>query len=90
MISSSVSKTLIEEWKQTITTIDAMIAVGNCLKDRAASGAIGYIDDVICSLIEQRKALDSMIEDEQILNYEKVSNEHELLKETYSRTRKPN
>lgn len=64
MISNTVSQTLIQDWKQTITAIDAMIAVGNCLKDRAASGAIGHIDDVVSTLIEQRKALELMIEDE--------------------------
>lgn len=64
MISNDVSQKITQEWKQTITAIDAMIAVGNCLKDRAASGAVGHIDDVVSTLMEQRKALELMIEDE--------------------------
>ena len=64
MISNIVSQKITQEWKQTITAIDAMIAVGNCLKDRAASGAIGHIDDVVSTLMDQRKALELMIEDE--------------------------
>ena len=64
MISNIVSQKITQEWKQTITAIDAMIAVGNCLKDRAAHGAIGHIDDVVSTLMEQRKALELMIEDE--------------------------
>jgi len=64
MISKNISHTLINDWSQTITAIDAMIAVGKCLKDRATSSAVGHIDDVLLTLMEQRAELESMCEEE--------------------------